>query len=384
MERYPHQLSGGLLQRAAIATALSCGPELVIADEPTTALDALVQVQVIESFRRLVRELGTSLLVITHDLRLLERMADRIAAMYAGRIVEFGPSRRLLDGAAAPLPCGAPGVVRPGRRAGPARCPTIDGQPPALPGTFAPCAFAPRCPRADERCCSEVPALSVAGRPRARPATTPSSQSRARRRHAGTRGRQRDRPGARPRRAHARSRSPGACASASACSWSWPSSSSLGPHRLVGRPHLRNRSKASARSASRSTLGAAGHPLGTDPKGRDLLARILLGGRLTLRHGAARGRHRHHRRAARRPAGGRSQPQRGGGAHALHRPRPGHPGPAAGGGHRHDPGTRRALARRRPGGGLLGAHRPRHLRPGGRAARARVRGGRARPGRHAR
>ena len=120
MERYPHQLSGGLLQRAAIATALSCGPELVIADEPTTALDALVQVQVIESFRRLVRELGTSLIVITHDLRLLERMADRIAAMYAGRIVEFGPARRLLARAAAPLPCRAPGVLRPGRRTGPA------------------------------------------------------------------------------------------------------------------------------------------------------------------------------------------------------------------------------------------------------------------------
>ncbi len=157
MERYPHQLSGGLLQRAVIATALSCGPQLVVADEPTTALDAIVQVQVIEAFRRLVHELGTSLIVITHDLRLLERMADRIAAMYAGRIVEFGPTERLLHAPRHPytaaLLASSVLAVEPGQR-----LPTIDGQPPLLPGTFAPCAFAPRCPRADGRCFSEVPA----------------------------------------------------------------------------------------------------------------------------------------------------------------------------------------------------------------------------------
>jgi oligopeptide/dipeptide ABC transporter ATP-binding protein len=157
MARFPHQLSGGLLQRAAIATALSCGPQLVIADEPTTALDALVQVQVIESFRRLVRELGTSLLLITHDLRLLERMADRIAAMYAGRIVEFGPAERLLRTPRHPYPAAllesSVLTAEPGER-----LPTIDGQPPALPGTFAPCAFAPRCHRADSQCFREAPA----------------------------------------------------------------------------------------------------------------------------------------------------------------------------------------------------------------------------------
>ena len=195
MERYPHQLSGGLLQRAAIATALSCGPELVIADEPTTALDALVQVQVIESFRRLVRELGTSLLVITHDLRLLERTADRIAAMYAGRIVEFGPSRRLLAVPRHPYPAAllASSVLaaEPGQR-----LPTIDGQPPALPGTFAPCAFAPRCPRADERCSdgdAGVPLAGSRGRglpPPPRLGCGRPLQQRPRR--------QRDRPGARP------------------------------------------------------------------------------------------------------------------------------------------------------------------------------------------
>lgn len=156
MRAYPHQLSGGMLQRAAIATALSCEPELVIADEPTTALDALVQVHVIESFVALVRELGTAVVVITHDLRLLERMADRIAAMYAGRIVEWGPARQLLETPRHPYPVAllesSVRTARPGERLS-----TVDGQPPTLPGTFLPCAFAPRCPRADARCHSEEP-----------------------------------------------------------------------------------------------------------------------------------------------------------------------------------------------------------------------------------
>lgn len=156
MGRYPHELSGGLLQRATIATALSCEPELVIADEPTTALDALVQVQVIESFVPLVRELGTSVMVITHDLRLLERMADHIAAMYAGRIVEFGPAMRLLRSPRHPYPSAllesSVRVVQPGERLR-----VIEGQPPTLPGTFPACAFAPRCGRADETCLRTEP-----------------------------------------------------------------------------------------------------------------------------------------------------------------------------------------------------------------------------------
>jgi len=156
MARYPHELSGGLLQRATIATALSCEPELVIADEPTTALDALVQVQVIDSFMPLVRELGTSVVVITHDLRLLERMADHIAAMYAGKIVEFGPAERLLREPRHPYPAAllesSVRAVKPGERLR-----VIEGQPPTLPGVFAPCAFAPRCAFAQERCQAEEP-----------------------------------------------------------------------------------------------------------------------------------------------------------------------------------------------------------------------------------
>jgi peptide/nickel transport system ATP-binding protein len=156
MRSYPHELSGGMLQRAAIATALSCEPELVIADEPTTALDALVQVQVADAFMRLVRELGTSVIVITHDLRLLERMADRIAVMYAGRIVEFGPARDLLSRPRHRYPVAllesSVRVAAPGERLD-----TVDGQPPRLPGTFEPCAFAPRCAFADAVCRVEEP-----------------------------------------------------------------------------------------------------------------------------------------------------------------------------------------------------------------------------------
>jgi peptide/nickel transport system ATP-binding protein len=151
MGAHPHELSGGMLQRATIAGALACGPELVIADEPTTALDALVQVQVIEAFLGLVRDLGTAVLVITHDLRLLRRAADRVAAMYAGEIVEFGAREQVLERPRHPYPAAlrAASVLQtePG-----GRVPTIEGAPPTLPGAFPPCPFAPRCPRATEVC----------------------------------------------------------------------------------------------------------------------------------------------------------------------------------------------------------------------------------------
>ncbi len=156
MASYPHELSGGMLQRAAIATALSCEPELVIADEPTTALDALVQLQVADAFMGLVHELGTAVLVITHDLRLLERIADRIAVMYAGRIVEFGTADRLLLRPRHRYPeallVSSVRATEPGQR-----LETVEGQPPTLPGSFEPCAFAPRCAFADARCRTEEP-----------------------------------------------------------------------------------------------------------------------------------------------------------------------------------------------------------------------------------
>jgi len=156
MQRYPHQLSGGMLQRSAIATALSCGPELVVADEPTTALDVLVQIQVIESFMELVHELGTSLIIITHDLRLLRRTADRIAAMYAGKIVEFGNAARVLDEPRHPYPAALRDASILSSEVG-GRVATIDGQPPTLPGDFAPCSFAPRCRYATDICWQQEP-----------------------------------------------------------------------------------------------------------------------------------------------------------------------------------------------------------------------------------
>jgi oligopeptide/dipeptide ABC transporter ATP-binding protein len=157
--RFPHELSGGLLQRATIATALSCQPELVIADEPTTALDALVQVQVIDSFAALVRDLGTAVIVITHDLRLLERLADRIAVMYAGRIVEFGPAERLLGRPRHPYPAAL--LEASVRDADPGtRLTTVEGQPPSLPGSFPACAFAERCRYADVTCRQLEPAYA--------------------------------------------------------------------------------------------------------------------------------------------------------------------------------------------------------------------------------
>jgi peptide/nickel transport system ATP-binding protein len=158
MQQYPHQLSGGMLQRAAVATALSCDPKLVIADEPTTALDALVRLQVVESFISLVRDLGTSVVVITHDLRLLEHMADRIAAMYAGRIVEVDTAEAMLTRPRHPYPAALLAASVASAEPG-AQLSVIDGQPPALPGSFLPCAYAPRCTRADARCSTEDPRL---------------------------------------------------------------------------------------------------------------------------------------------------------------------------------------------------------------------------------
>ncbi|WP_232792615.1 ABC transporter ATP-binding protein [Actinacidiphila yeochonensis] len=150
---YPHEFSGGQRQRIMIAMALACRPELIIADEPTTALDVMVQAQILELLGELVRESGIAVIMITHDLSLLAHTCERLAVMYAGRIVELGPSRQVLEDPQHPytraLSRAFPTIGDPASR----RAPTgLAGDPPRPSDTTAGCAFAPRCPEAEDAC----------------------------------------------------------------------------------------------------------------------------------------------------------------------------------------------------------------------------------------
>jgi oligopeptide transport system ATP-binding protein len=159
LNQYPHELSGGLRQRAMIGMSLMCDPTLVIADEPTTALDVTVQAQIIELLRAMRTESSMALVLISHDLGVVAGLADRILVMYAGRIVESATADQLFRLALHPytaelLKC-IPSVTGPRLE----RLPTLPGQPPQAGEFVAGCAFAPRCPRAAERCRSERPVL---------------------------------------------------------------------------------------------------------------------------------------------------------------------------------------------------------------------------------
>jgi peptide/nickel transport system ATP-binding protein len=148
---YPHTLSGGMRQRAMIAMAIACSPKLLIADEPTTALDVTVQAQILDLLRDLLSRLSMSLLLITHDLGVVAELADRISVMYAGRIVETAPAATLF---AQPLHPYTVGLLSASLGFADADGPLteISGRPPDLTALPAGCAFAPRCPRADARC----------------------------------------------------------------------------------------------------------------------------------------------------------------------------------------------------------------------------------------
>ena len=160
---YPHQYSGGMRQRVMIAMALACQPRLIIADEPTTALDVTVQAQILDLLKELTRETGSSLLLITHDLGLVARYADRVAVMYGGRIVETAPARELYKNPRHPYTLGLmASVPRLDGEAGRPLVP-IDGQPPDLAQLPPGCAFSPRCRSATDPCRVSRPPLVEVG-----------------------------------------------------------------------------------------------------------------------------------------------------------------------------------------------------------------------------
>jgi peptide/nickel transport system ATP-binding protein len=151
IDAYPHELSGGLRQRAMIAIALSCGPQLLLADEPTTALDATVQIQVLVLLRRLQQELGMSTIFVTHDLGVAAEIADRVAVMYAGRIIEEGPVDDVLRSPAHPYTAGLlASTVH--DQAPDQDIAAIPGSPPDLRRLPPGCSFAPRCSKAQPAC----------------------------------------------------------------------------------------------------------------------------------------------------------------------------------------------------------------------------------------
>jgi peptide/nickel transport system ATP-binding protein len=161
---YPHQFSGGMRQRVVIALALAAEPVLVIADEPTTALDVSIQAQIIALLKRLAAERGVAVMLITHDMGVIAETAHRVAVMYAGRIVEIGPVREVIHAPQHPYTAGLMGSI-PKISAASIRTSLvqIDGSMPRLNAIPPGCAFNPRCPRRFERCFAERPHLMRAG-----------------------------------------------------------------------------------------------------------------------------------------------------------------------------------------------------------------------------
>ncbi len=152
---YPHELSGGMRQRVVGAIGVSCAPKVLIADEPTTALDVTIQAQYLALLKRLQAETNLALVIITHDLSVVAQMCDRVAVMYAGRIVEQADVHTLFDDPRHPY---TRALITAGRYAGGGRMTSIGGEPPKLSAPPAACSFAPRCDRAIPRCRAELPA----------------------------------------------------------------------------------------------------------------------------------------------------------------------------------------------------------------------------------
>ena len=162
IDSYPHEFSGGMRQRVVIAFALCAEPRLIVADEPTTALDVSIQAQIIALLKSLAREKGTAMMLVTHDMGVIAETADRVAVMYAGRIAEIGPVRNVVKQASHPYTVGLMGSIPPlDRRV--ERLAQIDGAMPRLSAIPKGCAYNPRCPKVFARCSQDRPDLLPAG-----------------------------------------------------------------------------------------------------------------------------------------------------------------------------------------------------------------------------
>jgi peptide/nickel transport system ATP-binding protein len=162
IDSYPHEFSGGMRQRVVIALALCAEPRLIVADEPTTALDVSIQAQIIALLKSLAREKGTAMMLVTHDMGVIAETADRVAVMYAGRIAEIGPVRNVVKQASHPYTVGLMGSIPPlDRRV--ERLAQIDGAMPRLSAIPKGCAYNPRCPKVFARCSQDRPDLLPAG-----------------------------------------------------------------------------------------------------------------------------------------------------------------------------------------------------------------------------
>lgn len=156
LSAYPHEMSGGMRQRAMIALALACKPKILLADEPTTALDATVQIQILLLLRELQREFGMSVIFVTHDIGVAIEICDRVAVMYAGQIVETGTLSQIVRSPLHPYPRGLLSSTTHGAKRG-ERLGTIPGAPPSLDKAPTSCSFAPRCASAEPRCMEKLP-----------------------------------------------------------------------------------------------------------------------------------------------------------------------------------------------------------------------------------
>ena len=161
LKQYPHHLSGGMRQRVMIAMALACGPKLIIADEPTTALDVTIQAQILELMKELTRKMGVAMIIITHNLGVVARYADRVNVMYAGRIIESGTAEQIYHNPKHPYTLALlRSVPRMDKKRG-AKLMPVDGQPPDLTKLDDGCAFRPRCTFATETCARSKPTLDA-------------------------------------------------------------------------------------------------------------------------------------------------------------------------------------------------------------------------------